>query len=61
MSLHRFPSRLSCIWLIREELGGWLVVAGSFGWLHGSYNEAMDEAVRLARSLQITIREVRPW
>ncbi len=58
MSVVSFPSRRSVIWLLPEPLGGWYVITGSFGWLHGSYNEALCEAHSLARSLHLQIREL---
>ncbi len=55
----RFPSGGSAaVWIMRETLGGWLVLSRDHGWLFGSYNEALDEARSLARSMSMQIREV---
>ena len=54
----RFPPRRSAvIWLIPGE-DGWLILAGSFGWLHGSLQAARADAAWLSRNLQLPIREV---
>jgi hypothetical protein len=34
---------------IRREWPAWLVIAGSYGWLHGSFHAALSEARELAR------------
>ena len=39
--LLRFPMR--CIWLVREG-DAWLVLAGSYGSLHGDHNSAFADA-----------------
>ncbi len=58
MSVVRFPASHSAVFVMREALGGWFVVAGSFGWLLGSHREAMREARRLAASMGVAVREV---
>ena len=53
----RFPGRrASAVFLIQEPLGGWLAVAGDFGWLFGSRDEALVEALALARQFGIPVR-----
>jgi hypothetical protein len=55
----RFPLRRVSIFIVRERDGdGWLALAGSHGWLFGSYDAAMAEAKWLARNLSLPIREV---
>jgi hypothetical protein len=59
MSVTRFPvHRSAAVWLIREPLGGFYVIAGQFGWLFGSHREAPSEAQRIAAALQFNLREV---
>jgi hypothetical protein len=50
----RSPSILIC--RERDGGGGWLVIAGSHGWLHGSLLDAALEAAWLARDLDLPIR-----
>lgn len=55
----RFPLRRIAIVIVRERDGdGWLALAGSHGWLFGSFAEARHEAKWLARNLSLSIREV---
>lgn len=50
------PRRAAVIWLLRETSGGWLVLAREHGWLHGEYDDALDDARWLARNLGLPIR-----
>jgi hypothetical protein len=53
----RFPLRKVAIRIVRERDGsGWLTLAGSHGWLFGSYAAALAEARWLARNLSLPIR-----
>ena len=55
----RFPLRRVSILIVRERDGeGWLALAGSHGWLFGSYEAACAEAKWLARNLSLSIREI---
>jgi hypothetical protein len=55
----RFPLRRVSILIVRERDGeGWLTLAGSHGWLSGSYDDAYHEAKWLARNLSLPIREI---
>lgn len=54
----RFPMRRSlAVWITRDDLG-WLVIAGSHGWLFGSRDEAAEEARWLSCNRGYPIREV---
>jgi hypothetical protein len=51
-TLIRFPARRSsCVWLLRENGGGWLVLVGSHGWHHGDHRTALDDARWLSANL----------
>jgi hypothetical protein len=56
----RFPlRRLRAVLIVRErDGGGWLALAGAYGWLCGSLAEARAEARRLARNLGLPVREI---
>jgi hypothetical protein len=59
MTLIRFPPRRSCaVVIVREHDGGWLVLAGAHGWLHGSILDTRHEAFWLSRNLGLPIREM---
>jgi hypothetical protein len=59
VSIIRFPLRLlAAILVMRAPGGGWLVLAGSHGWLCGSIDEARSEANWLAHNLGSPIREL---
>jgi hypothetical protein len=55
-SVISFPRR--CVWVFPADEGGWLVLAGGHGWLHGDYLNAMDDARWLARNMNLPIRGV---
>jgi len=56
-SLIRFPARrAAAIFIVCADEGGWLALAGSHGWLFGSWHEAQAEATWLAGNLGIPIR-----
>ena len=42
--------------VLREGLA-WLVVCKGFGWLHGSYQEAIREAREIARGFGVAVNE----
>ena len=45
------PRRLRAIWILPlAESGCWLVLHGAHGWLHGDYNDALEDAQWLARN-----------
>jgi hypothetical protein len=50
------PRRRTAIFIICADDGGWLVLAGSHGWLHGDYAAALTDARWLARNLALPIR-----
>jgi hypothetical protein len=55
----RFPLRRITILITRERDGeGWLALAGSHGWLFGSFDEALHETRWLVHNLGLPIREV---
>lgn len=56
MSVVRFPSQRSAVWVVPEPLGGSYVIVGSFGWLFGSWAEALVEARRIGRALRLPVR-----
>jgi hypothetical protein len=57
----RFPlRRLGTILICRERGGGWLVLHGSNGWLHGDRDGARADAAWLARNLSLPVQELRP-
>ena len=59
MTVLRFPlRRVGAILICRERNGGgWLVLHGSNGWLHGDRDGARADAIWLARNLGCPIRE----
>jgi hypothetical protein len=53
----RFPPRRSAVvWLLRACEGGWLVLHGAHGWLHGSRAAALEDARWLADNFGLPIR-----
>jgi hypothetical protein len=61
MNLIRFPPRrAACVWVLPETDGGWTVLAGDHGWLHGDYRTAGEDARWLARNLNLPIRLATP-
>ena len=53
----RFPTRRhSAVFVTAEPLGGFYVVARSFGWLFKSLNAALAEAQRLGADLGLPVR-----
>jgi len=55
-----FPSRrAACIWLLPEG-GAWLVVAKQHAWSHGSFPDALRDAMWLSKNLSMPIRMKRP-
>jgi hypothetical protein len=55
----RFPARRStCIWLMPDDDGAWLVLAGSHGWLHGDIADAHADACWLSRNLHLPVRAI---
>jgi hypothetical protein len=55
--IERFPMRhAACVWLLAEDEGKWLVLAGEHGWSHGDYDAARDDARWMARNLGLPIR-----
>jgi hypothetical protein len=41
--------------VLREDLGGWLVVCRDHGWLHGSRREALADARAIADAWSVGI------
>ena len=58
----RFPfCRIEPILIVRERGGdGWIVLAGSHGWIHGDRRGALADAHWLRWNLGLPIREVAP-
>jgi hypothetical protein len=54
----RFPPRRSVAVLIMRDGGGWLVLAGSHGWIHGDAEAARSDAQWLSQNLALPVREV---
>jgi hypothetical protein len=54
------PRRAHCIRLVRDPVGGWLIIALERGWLHNDHRAALDDARWLAQNLRLPIRTVRP-
>jgi hypothetical protein len=52
-----FPPRRSMAVRILREDTAWLVVCREHGWLHGSRDAALADAIEIAGGLGITIRE----
>ena len=52
----RFPARrASCVWVVLDG-DGWLGLAGSHGWMHGTMAAALADARWLTRNLNLPIR-----
>jgi hypothetical protein len=57
MSIVRFPlRRIGSILIVRERGGGWLVLAGSHGLLHGDRRTALADPHWLAWNLELPVR-----
>jgi hypothetical protein len=58
MTVIRFPPRhLRAVWILPLRGGvGWLVLNGSAGWLHGSYDAAVADAKWLSSNVGLPIR-----
>lgn len=56
----RFTTARNVIWLMpsRDDPGAWLVLHGSYGWLHGSSAAADDDAAWLSANTGLPIRTV---
>jgi hypothetical protein len=53
-----FPSRRArAVFLCPAVEGGWFVLAGAHGWLHGDQKHAIDDARWLARNFGFPIRD----
>ena len=54
------PRRMAAVFICKERAGdGWLVIAGSHGWLHGDRRTALQDAHWLAWNLgALPVREV---
>jgi hypothetical protein len=50
------PRRSRAIWIARYPAGGWLVLAGAHGWLHGSYDDARADADWLSDNFGFPVR-----
>ena len=59
----RFPRRSAAVWLLPAREGGWVVMAGGNGWLHGSRSDALADACWLAANtgLRRIIIVIRNW
>jgi len=56
-NIARFPTRRhSAVFVTREALGGYLVLARSFGWLFESFSAALAQAQRLGADLGLPVR-----
>ena len=52
----RFPPRRSvCVW-VRREGKAWLVLAGSYGWLHSDFPAAILDAKDIAAGFGLAVR-----
>jgi hypothetical protein len=49
-----FPKR--CVWVRRADVGGWLVLCGSHGWVHGNFPEAVNDAKEIAAGFGVAVR-----
>ena len=54
----RFPPRRPTVILLTSTEDGWVILAGSHGWLHGDRTAALKDARWLARNLRLPVREV---
>ena len=61
MTVIRFPARhTAVVWLLQASEGGWLVLHGPHGWVHGERSDAFKNASWLAANLGgVPVREVR--
>jgi hypothetical protein len=50
------PRRLSAIWILPLGEWGWLVPHGAHCWLHGNYDDAIEDAQWLSRNTGWPIR-----
>jgi hypothetical protein len=62
MVIIRFPPRaIAAIIVCKErDADGWITLAGAHGWVFGSLADARLEALLLADSFQLPIREITP-
>jgi hypothetical protein len=49
------PRRVAAVWILRLH-GAWLVLWGEDGWLHGNYDDAVEDARWLADKVNLRIR-----
>jgi hypothetical protein len=58
MTAVRFPPRrLAAVWILPlRQAGGWLVLLGSQGWLHGDCDGAIEDARWFANNTGLPIR-----
>jgi hypothetical protein len=59
----RFPARRGrCIWVLTENEGEWIVLAGENGWLHGDLFDAIADAQWMSTNcgLPIRLKETAP-
>ena len=53
----RIPARnIAAIFVMQAHEGGWLVLAGSSGWLHGDLASAVEDARWLSENLSLPVR-----
>jgi hypothetical protein len=51
------PRRMAAVFVCEERSGGWLVLAGSHGWIHGDRRAALADAHWLGWNLGLPVRE----
>jgi hypothetical protein len=54
-----FPRPPFAVRVTREDEGGWLVLVGSHGWLHGDEDGAREDARWLAANYGVPVRAGR--
>jgi hypothetical protein len=51
------PRRLAAVWILPIAESGWLVLHGAHGWIHGDYDEALEDAHWLSHNSGLPLRE----
>jgi hypothetical protein len=55
--IERFPMRrASCIWVLNDSDGEWLVIGGDHGWSYGDFPSALADASWLSQNRAMPIR-----
>jgi hypothetical protein len=55
-SVIRLRASRAAVWVVEASAGGWLALAGSSGWHHGSRESAIDDGEWLAQNFQLPLR-----